>query len=138
MAGFATIAREESDVDAKNTMLEYLADLKEDAHDFSWASAKGSHAVLLCKIEEGKVQRFTQQNHAQNAKKKSDSKGMPCKFYQKGTCQYKTDHESDSKFYKHICSVCACQSKEYRHSAKDCRSAHSKMSEALQCCSAKF
>ena len=56
MAGFATIAREESDLDTKNAMLEYLADLMEDANDFSWASTKGSDAVLLCKMEEGKLQ----------------------------------------------------------------------------------
>ena len=56
MAGFATIAREESDLDTKNAMLEYLADLMEDAHDFSWASAKGNHAMLLCQMEEGKIQ----------------------------------------------------------------------------------
>ena len=29
-------------------------------------------------------------------------------------------HESGSNFYKHICSVCASQGKEYRHAAKDC------------------
>ena len=136
MAGFATIAREESDLDTKTAMLEYLADLMEDAHDFSWASAKGSHAVLLCKMEEGKIQwtdthkidrirrahaqRFTQPN-SQSSQKKSDNKGMPCKFFQKGSCQHKTDHESGSNFYKHICSICASQGKEYRHAAKDCR-----------------
>ena len=102
IAGFATIAREESDLDTKNAMLEYLAhlisesgylaypeylaDLMEDAHDFSWASAKGSHAMLLCKMEEGKLQwsdtlkidrirrahaqRFTHQNHAQACSKR--------------------------------------------------------------------
>ena len=142
MAGFVTIVREESDLDTKNAMLEYLADLMEDAHDFSWASAKGSYAVLLCKMEEGKLQwsdtlkidrirrahaqRFTQQNHTENSEKKTDSKGMLCKFYQKGTCQHKMDHESGSNFYKHICSVCASQGKEYRHAAKDCRVSHSK------------
>ena len=32
-------------------MLYYLSDLMEDASDFSWADAKASHAVLLCKME---------------------------------------------------------------------------------------
>ena len=27
----------------------------EDTSDFSWVSAKASHAVLLCKMEEGKL-----------------------------------------------------------------------------------
>ena len=152
MAGFATMAREESDLDTKNAMLEYLADLMQDAHDFSSASAKGSHAVLLCKMEEGKLQwsdtlkidrirrahaqHFTQQIIHKILRKKTDSKGMPCKFYQKGTCQHKMDHDSGSVFYKHICSVCAYQGKEYRHAAKDCRVSRSKNESGtavLQC-----
>ena len=36
-------------------MLQYLADLMEDASDFSWASAKASHAVLLCEMEQGSI-----------------------------------------------------------------------------------
>ena len=36
-------------------MLQYLADLMEDATNFSWASAKASHAVLLCKMELGSL-----------------------------------------------------------------------------------
>ena len=27
----------------------------EDAHDFGWASAKGAYALILCRLEEGKV-----------------------------------------------------------------------------------
>ena len=129
MAGFATIVREESDLDTKNAMLEYLADLMEDAHDFSLPSkliASEGHmpSVSLNKIRH-KILR-----------KKTDSKGMPCKFYQKGTWQHKTDHESGSNFYEHICSVCASQGKEYRHAAKDCRVSRSKNESGtakLQC-----
>ena len=36
-------------------MLQYLGDIMEDASDFSWQSAKASHAVLLCEMERGKV-----------------------------------------------------------------------------------
>ena len=36
-------------------MLDYLSDLMEDAQDFGWASAKGTHALILCRMEEGKV-----------------------------------------------------------------------------------
>ena len=56
VSGFATIAREEKNLDVKNAMLEYLSEIMEDANDFSWQSAKASHAVLLCRMEEGKVQ----------------------------------------------------------------------------------
>ena len=39
----------------QNAMLDYMSELKEDAQDFGWPSAKGAHAVLLCRMEEGKV-----------------------------------------------------------------------------------
>ena len=55
VSGFATIIREESDIETKNSMLEYLADLMEDSHDFGWQSALGAHTVLLCKMEENKI-----------------------------------------------------------------------------------
>ena len=55
VSGFARIAQDESNIDVKNKMLEYLADLMEDAQDFSWASAKAAHAVALCRMEDGKL-----------------------------------------------------------------------------------
>ena len=36
-----------------DNMLQYLADLMEEATDFSWKSAKASHMVLLCEMEQG-------------------------------------------------------------------------------------
>ena len=36
-------------------MLEYLISLLDDANDFSWDVAKASHAVLLCRMEQGEV-----------------------------------------------------------------------------------
>ena len=56
VSGFAMIAREEGNVDTKNAMLDYLSEIMEDTNDFSWQSAKASHAVLLCRMEEGKVE----------------------------------------------------------------------------------
>ena len=55
VAGFSSIVREETDPEIRNAMLEYLTDLMEDSHDFGWLSAKASHAVLLCRMEEQKV-----------------------------------------------------------------------------------
>ena len=51
VSGFATIIRDENDVEVKNKMLEYLSELMEDSHDCGWSSAKGSHALLLCRME---------------------------------------------------------------------------------------
>ena len=45
VAGFATIAREEQNVEIKNSMLEYLTEIMEDANDFGWQSAK---PLMLC------------------------------------------------------------------------------------------
>ena len=56
ISGFATIAREETNLDVKNAMLEYLSEIMEDANDFSWQAAKVSHAVVLCRMVEGKVE----------------------------------------------------------------------------------
>ena len=36
-------------------MLDFVIDLLDDATDFSWALPKASHAVLLCKMEQGEV-----------------------------------------------------------------------------------
>ena len=36
-------------------MLEYLISLLHDTNDFSWDVAKASHAVLLCRMEQGEV-----------------------------------------------------------------------------------
>ena len=55
MSGFCSIIREVSDVKVKNDMLDYVTDLMEDAQDFSWPSAKGAHALILCRMEEGKI-----------------------------------------------------------------------------------
>ena len=45
--GFTRNILDESDSTVREQMLWYLNDLMEDATDFSWASAKAAHAVLL-------------------------------------------------------------------------------------------
>ena len=137
VSGFAMIAREENNLEVKNAMLDYLSEIMEDANDFSWQSAKASHAVLLCRMEEGKVdwadtpkidrirrahaQRAPPQNLASSNKSKSELKTMVCRFYQRGTCQKDKDHETGQIFYKHVCATCFSMGKEFRHMAKDCR-----------------
>ena len=60
MAGFCRILKEESNVENKEHMLDYLIQLLEDANDFSWDAAKASHAVLL---EDYKNYNFVEVNH---------------------------------------------------------------------------
>ena len=60
MAGFRRIMREESHVENKENMLDYLIQLLQDANDFSWDAAKASHAILLCRMEQGDVKNYMQ------------------------------------------------------------------------------
>ena len=87
-------------------------------------AAKGAHAVLLCKMEEGrvdwadtdkidrirwayihKVQNYSTSGHStkRNGGKEDPT---PCKFFQKSTCSHKTDHETNNHTYLHVCSFC--------------------------------
>ena len=47
--------QEESSTQNRDYMLDYLIHLLEDAIDVSWASAKASHAILLCKMEPDEI-----------------------------------------------------------------------------------
>ena len=49
-----TTIREEKQTKARKAMLEYVSDIMGNAQDFGWASAKGAHALILCKMEEEK------------------------------------------------------------------------------------
>ena len=111
----------------------------EDANDFSWQAAKASHAVLLCRMEEGKVEWHEthkldriRRAHAQRGvsqtsrgveskPRKSEPKTTACRFYQRGLCHHQKDHKTGGVFYKHICSACFAMGREHRHMVKDCR-----------------
>ena len=41
-------------------MLDYVISLFDDVNDFSWDVAKASHAVFLCRIEQGEVKEYSQ------------------------------------------------------------------------------
>ena len=134
VSGFCAKIRDESNVVTKNSMLEYLSELMEDAQDFGWTSAKGAHAVLLCRMEEGKVnwantekidriRRAHAQKVVNNSVKKPNSElsGVPCKFFQNQKCPYKGDHHTSGQWYRHICSFCNTLGKRFPHALKDCR-----------------
>ena len=138
MAGFCSIIKDENDFKAKNAMLEYLTELMEDAQDFGWSSAKGAHALILCRMEEGKVNWLMSDKldrlrraHAQKIvngqsgstqnKVKYDPQGVPCKYFQSGKCAHKNDHTTNGQLYRHICSFCHGLGKKFAHQLKDCR-----------------
>ena len=139
VAGFSQIIREEPNNDTRNQMLDYLTDLMEDSHDFGWQAAKGSHAVLLCRMEDGKItwdetskidrvrrahaQRLTS-GHPQNVQSKKGERkdrAIPCKFFQKDSCSHTKDHETNGQLYLHVCSICHSQGKSLTHTSSTCR-----------------
>ena len=146
VAGFSCIIREESHPNIRNHMLEYMTDLMEDSHDFGWSAAKASHAVLLCRMEDAKVtwgetnkighirrahaQRIAPHSFGSSNSKKNNSRDRPtpCKFYQKGSCSHKADHESNGHFYLHVCT----QGKTMPTQVRIAGVLHQKMNEALQ------
>ena len=102
----------------------------DDANDFSWTSAKASHAVSLCRMEQGEVKDYSDtlaidrircasaQKHVPNtqtaglaysgsSKKYSKvTKSMPCTYYNQGSCIQAKSHEKRVVLYKHICASC--------------------------------
>ena len=112
-----------------------MSDLMEDATDFSWASAKAAHAVLLCETERGTVgwsdtsridrirrphaqkhNHFSKQNWAR--KDHDNTKPWFYKLYQTGQCQFQKDHEYGGNIQKHICSFCLSQGRILGHPEK--------------------
>ena len=60
MAGFCRIMRDEENLQTRGHMLDYLIALLDDSNDFSWQAAKASHAVLLCRMEQGEIASWTE------------------------------------------------------------------------------
>ena len=56
VSGFVRCIQEEKSGETRASMLDYLENLMEDASDFSWESAKASHAVVLTNMEADRLQ----------------------------------------------------------------------------------
>ena len=134
--GFCRNILEENSSDKKDIMISYMADLMEDATDFS--GAKAAHAVLLCDMERGalqwehtdridRIRRAHVQKHLEvghkNHWQKSEQGGRRpwfCKLFQSGTCTHKHDHDTNGRLHKHICAHCLSIGKQLNHAEKDC------------------
>ena len=132
-------------------MLGYCINLLEDATDFSWSSANASHAILLCRMEQGeigswldtekidRVRRAPAQRHVsthnsggRSVKGQSSGKSTPCVYYNKGSCVQKATHETKGVLYRHICASCwSKDGKQFAHPKSECRKSQgqSKMSK---------
>ena len=60
VAGFGRIMKEEKNSEINDSMLDYLVALFDDANDFSWDATKASHAVLLCRMEQGEIGNYNE------------------------------------------------------------------------------
>ena len=142
VAGFCRAIQEESSIQNRDYMLNYLINVLEDATDFSWASAKASHAVLLCRMEQGetkswagtekidRVRRAHAYRHVANfhsnsrnvEKVHSNGKTVPCVYFNKGSCMQKQSHETRDIFYKHVCSYCwQKEARAFPHTQVECK-----------------
>ena len=132
----------------KEHMLDYVINLLEDANDFSWASAKASHAILLCRMEQVEVvgwsdvekidrigqaqaqrhisrQSAQEKTHEQNGKQ--PTKFVACVYFNKNMCSQTKNHETKGVYYRHICAACwEMDGKAYSHSQVDCRRSKTK------------
>ena len=132
--GFVKNILEEKNLENREFMLRYLGDIMEDASDFSWLSAKASHAVLLCEMERGQVvwsdtnridriRRAHAQKHQsrQNwGSRQPEKRPWFCKNYQTGSCVFSKDHEVNGKLHRHICAHCLSQGKHLNHPEREC------------------
>ena len=141
VAGFCRTMKEEKNSKMIEHMLDYLVSLLDDAQDFSWGAAKASHAVLLCRMEQGeindysctdkidRIRRANAQRHGSPKKSVFDkkisqkpAKVMPCNFFNQNSCSFGKTHETRGVFYRHVCSYCfGTLGKNFGHSELDCR-----------------
>ena len=107
-------------------MLDYVIDLLDDATDFSWASAKASHTVLLCHMEQGEIkswletekidrvgQAHTQrQSTSQNSSQRTQNillLKLPLVYIITKVFVHvrrPRSHETKGVLYKHVCASC--------------------------------
>ena len=153
MAGFCRTIREESDMVTREHMLDYVINLLDDDTDFSWASAKASDAVLLCRMEQGeiagwqdtekvdRVRRAHAQRHVvgQGNTYKAQDKGsnggkvFPCVYFNRGACLQKQTHDNKGVTYRHICSYCwNKEGKMFPHPQVECRKSQGNVKNDLQ------
>ena len=139
VAGFCRIMKEETNSNVKDCMLDYLVALLDDAQDFSWEVAKASHAVLLCRMEQGEVESYADvqkidrirranaQRHlpySGNSYKKSQGKVqkvLPCNYFNQGTCSQSKTHDNRGVRYTHVCSSCFANGKNFPHPETECK-----------------
>ena len=137
VTGFCRTMKEEHDTNTKDCMMDYMIALLEDAQDFSWEAAKASHAVLLCRMEQGEIQGYHQTEKIDRIRRANaqrhlhanlgsgmakTNKTTTCQYYNKGSCNFSKNHETRGIWYKHVCSHCfSTTGKSFTHPETECR-----------------
>ena len=130
-------------------MVSYLADLMEDATDFTWQGAKAAHAVLMCEMERGTVQwedgdqidrirRAHAQKHVSHrpnwGKQDNNKKPWFCKKYQSNSCTFAKNHETNGILHRHICAYCLNLGKHFTHPEKNCITKQQQLKKRADIC----
>ena len=136
--GFCRNILEENSVERGDAVVSYMADLMEDATDFSWQGTKAAHTLMLCEMERSvltwedteridRIRRAHAQKHFGQSKQQNwgktaenQKKHWFCKYYQQGTCSQNRDHDVNGRTHRHICAFCLSNGKQLAHSEKDC------------------
>ena len=77
VAGFGRTMREESNSEIRQHMLDYMISLMDDANYLSWILANASHAVLLCRMEQGEVKSYADISAIDRIRRANAQKHMP-------------------------------------------------------------
>ena len=113
--------KEEKISKMREHMLDYLVALLHDAQDFFWGAVKASHAVLLCRMEQGeiadyscidqidRIRRANARRHISPKKSTINKKGgqkptkvMTCTFFNQNSCSFGKTHETKGVLYRHM------------------------------------
>ena len=137
--GFLHMRQDESDINKGENMIDYVTELMQDAVDYSWEAAKGSHFVLHTKLAEGNInwgeiekihkmrERYAQTNsQSSNAgQKPKNLKTVPCFQYNKSHCSKGYEDVYQNLLLTHMCELCfRATGKAEPHTKRTCSRAN--------------
>ena len=69
--------RDEKNSENQRGMLDYLNPLLDYASNISWVAAKASHAVLICRMEQGEIKDYTQTDKIDRIRRANAQRCLP-------------------------------------------------------------
>ena len=89
MAGFGRIMRDEESSQTRGHMFDYLIALLDDSNDFLWQAGKASHAVLLCRMEQGEIASWAETEKINRIRRANAQRHTPGSLSNTGGLQLK-------------------------------------------------